>query len=75
MQISEQRELLSAEDLRFAVVVSRWNEELTSSLLSGAREALAEAGADEDSVEVFRVPGSFELPRPGVSTPCWHSGW
>ena len=62
MQISEQRELLSAEDLRFAVVASRWNEELTSSLLRGAREALAEAGADEDSVEVFRVPGSFELP-------------
>lgn len=62
MQTSEQRDLQSADDLRFAVVVSRWNEALTSSLLRGAREALGKAGADDDAIEVFRVPGSFELP-------------
>jgi 6,7-dimethyl-8-ribityllumazine synthase len=62
VQTSEHRELLSAEDLRFAIVVSRWNEALTSNLLRGAQEAFADAGADEDAIDVFRVPGSFELP-------------
>jgi 6,7-dimethyl-8-ribityllumazine synthase len=62
VRTSEHRELRSAEDLRFAIVVSRWNEALTSSLLRGAREALAAAGGDDDAVEVFHVPGSFELP-------------
>jgi 6,7-dimethyl-8-ribityllumazine synthase len=56
------REDLSAEGFRFAVIVSRWNYERTSRLLNGAVEALTAAGAAEDSIEVFGVPGSFELP-------------
>jgi 6,7-dimethyl-8-ribityllumazine synthase len=54
------REQMSAAGFRFAIVVSRWNDELTSNLERGAREALSEAGAD--SITTFRVPGSFELP-------------
>ena len=53
---------LNAEGFRFAIVVSRWNDFLTSKLVDGALEALESLGASEDSVEVFRVPGSFELP-------------
>ncbi len=53
---------VSAADFRFAIVVSRWNSEYTSRLESGARQALAEAGADEDAVVTFHVPGAFELP-------------
>lgn len=53
---------LSAEGFRFAIVVSRWNDFLTSKLVDGALEALEGLGATEDSVEVYRVPGSFELP-------------
>jgi 6,7-dimethyl-8-ribityllumazine synthase len=53
---------LSAESFRFAIVVSRWNGELTSRLEAGAVEALTKAGARKDAVEIFRVPGAFELP-------------
>lgn len=53
---------ISAEDFRFAVVVSRWNSELTSKLADGAVEALRKSGAQADAIEVFRVPGAFELP-------------
>ncbi|MFN6963533.1 MAG: 6,7-dimethyl-8-ribityllumazine synthase [Pyrinomonadaceae bacterium] len=50
------------ESARFAVVVSRWNDLLTSRLLDGALDALESAGASSESVEVFKVPGAFELP-------------
>ena len=53
---------VNAKGFRFAIVVSRWNDFLTSKLLEGALDALETAGADEDAVEVFKVPGSFELP-------------
>ena len=47
---------------RFAIIVSRFNSEITSGLLAGAREALGEAGVPADHVEVFHVPGAFEIP-------------
>jgi 6,7-dimethyl-8-ribityllumazine synthase len=47
---------------RFAIVVSRFNEEITEGLLAGAREALRDAGVRDDAVSVFRVPGAFEIP-------------
>jgi 6,7-dimethyl-8-ribityllumazine synthase len=53
---------VSAEGMKFAIVVSRWNEEFTSRLLAGAREALGAAGANDEDVDVFHVPGAFELP-------------
>jgi len=53
---------LNAEGFRFAVVASRWNDFLTSRLIEGALDALERLGADEKMVEVFRVPGSFEIP-------------
>jgi 6,7-dimethyl-8-ribityllumazine synthase len=48
--------------MRIAIVVSRFNEEITDGLLAGAREALAEAGVRDDAVAVFHVPGAFEIP-------------
>ena len=54
--------LLTANGFRFAIVASRWNDFLTSKLIEGAVDALERLGADEKSVEVFKVPGSFELP-------------
>ncbi|MGD9590278.1 MAG: 6,7-dimethyl-8-ribityllumazine synthase [Pyrinomonadaceae bacterium] len=53
---------LTASGFRFAIVASRWNDFLTSKLVDGAVEALEGLGAAEDSVEIFMVPGSFELP-------------
>lgn len=53
---------LNAEGFRFAIVASRWNDFLTSRLVEGALDALERLGADEKAVELFRVPGSFEIP-------------
>lgn len=53
---------LKAEGFRFAIVASRWNDFLTSKLIDGAIDGLESLGAGEDSVEIFMVPGSFELP-------------
>ncbi len=53
---------LTAVGFRFAIVASRWNDFLTSKLVEGALDALERLGADENSVEIFKVPGSFELP-------------
>lgn len=55
--------LPSAAGFRFAIVVSRFNERITSSLRDGARAALREAGAADADVEEFAVPGAFELPQ------------
>lgn len=53
---------LNAEGFRFAVVMSRWNDFLTTKLVDGAIDALESHGAEDGSVEIFKVPGSFELP-------------
>lgn len=53
---------MSGVGFRFCIVVSRWNDKLTSKLADGAVEALYEAGVDPESIEIFHVPGSFELP-------------
>lgn len=47
---------------RFAIVVSRFNEDITSGLLSGARAALAEAAVSDDAVTIVHVPGAFDIP-------------
>lgn len=54
--------LLNADGFRFAIIVSRWNSFLTEKLVEGAVDGLERLGANEDSVEIFKVPGSFELP-------------
>jgi len=46
----------------FAVVVSRFNEFLTSKLLAGALDAFDRHGVASEAVDVFWVPGSFEIP-------------
>lgn len=52
----------SAAGLRFAIVVSRFNEEITSGLFKGARAALAEASVRDEDIIVMHVPGAFEIP-------------
>lgn len=53
---------LSAANLRFTIVVSRFNAFITERLLEGALDALRRHGAAEDHITVYRVPGSFEIP-------------
>jgi 6,7-dimethyl-8-ribityllumazine synthase len=52
-----------ASPFRFAVIVSRFNEAITRGLRDGAVQALAEAGAPEGSVQIFDVPGAYEIPQ------------
>jgi 6,7-dimethyl-8-ribityllumazine synthase len=52
----------AADDLRFAIVASRFNDEIVSGLLDGALECLTRHGAPEERITVFRVPGAFEIP-------------
>jgi 6,7-dimethyl-8-ribityllumazine synthase len=53
---------LNAEGKRFALVASRYNEIVSRRLIDGARDCLLRHGAAEEDVELFRVPGSFEIP-------------
>ena len=53
---------LLGQGLKFGVVVSRFNEFISTRLLEGARDSLLRHGVNEDDVEVAWVPGSFEIP-------------
>ena len=53
---------LDARAFRFGIVVSKYNEFVTSRLLAGAVEVLTKAGASDKAIEVMRVPGAFEIP-------------
>ena len=53
---------LDAEGLKFALVVSRFNEALTSRLESGAIDCLMRHGAADDHITLVRVPGAWEIP-------------
>jgi 6,7-dimethyl-8-ribityllumazine synthase len=52
----------AAAGYRFAIVVSRFNDEITGGLLAGARDTLAEAGVSPADVTTVEVPGAFEIP-------------
>jgi 6,7-dimethyl-8-ribityllumazine synthase len=49
-------------DYRFAIVVSRYNESITSKLLAGAVETLVSRGVADDAIDVAWVPGAWEIP-------------
>ncbi|HEX7730898.1 MAG TPA: 6,7-dimethyl-8-ribityllumazine synthase [Terracidiphilus sp.] len=53
---------LSAEGMRFAIVVARWNAVITERLLEGALDALLRSGAKQSDIQVVRVPGAWEIP-------------
>jgi 6,7-dimethyl-8-ribityllumazine synthase len=55
-------EVPSAKDMRFGIVVSEWNIDVTKTLLDGAYSTLLRYGAKEKNIAVRYVPGSFELP-------------
>lgn len=54
-------EIPNSEGLRFAVIVSEWNNHITDSLFKGAEEALLNCGVKENDIVRIDVPGSFEL--------------
>ncbi len=60
MQVLEGK--LDAQGLRFALVVSRFNEALSRRLEDGAIDCLVRHGVADDAVTVYRVPGAWEIP-------------
>ena len=54
-------EIKNAKDLKFAIVVSQWNAEITGPLLNGAIDGLINNGASENDIKIIEVPGSYEL--------------
>jgi 6,7-dimethyl-8-ribityllumazine synthase len=51
----------SAKEMRFAIVVSEWNADITFALLQGAQDTLIKHGTNQNHIKVDFVPGSFEL--------------
>lgn len=54
---------LDGSGMRFALVAARFNPEITDSLLSGALARLADHGVAPAHIDVYRVPGAWELPQ------------
>ena len=50
------------KDLKIAIVVARFNEFITSKLLGGAMDGLVRNEVAEDDIDVYWVPGAFEIP-------------
>ena len=53
----------SAKGLRFGVIVSRFNDFITSNLLVGTLEGFKESGVDKADLKILKVPGAFEIPQ------------
>lgn len=53
---------LSAKGLKVAIVVGRFNDFISERLLDGALDTLLRSGANDDDIDVVKVPGSFEIP-------------
>jgi 6,7-dimethyl-8-ribityllumazine synthase len=54
--------IVTAAEGRFAVVVSRFNEIVTTRLLEGAVATLVKHGVPDEEIDVVWVPGAFEIP-------------
>jgi 6,7-dimethyl-8-ribityllumazine synthase len=61
LSVFNPEEVPSAGKMRFGIVVSDWNSEVTWSLLEGATDTLKKHGVKKDSIIIKHVPGSFEL--------------
>ena len=53
---------LVAKGMKFGIVASRFNDFISGRLVDGAVDALTRAGADEKDIQIYKVPGAFELP-------------
>ena len=53
--------LPDVSNLRFGIVVSQWNDDITDGLFKGAYETLLDCGVSSDNILKLEVPGSFEL--------------
>ncbi len=61
LSVYDKNKIPNAKDLRFGIVVSEWNGQITEALFQGAQEALLDCGALPENIIRWNVPGSFEL--------------
>ncbi len=61
LSVYDKTTIPNAKQLRFGIVVSEWNHEITEGLFTGAKEALLDCSAQEKNIIRWNVPGSFEL--------------
>jgi len=61
--VNEHSGQLDGSGRRFAIVVSRFNSRVTQQLLQGARDCLVRHAVEEDHIDVYHVPGAWELPQ------------
>jgi 6,7-dimethyl-8-ribityllumazine synthase len=62
MQIKLIEGALGAQDIRFALVVSRFNDFIGQKLVEGAIDCILRHGGAEENIAIYRCPGAFELP-------------
>lgn len=62
----------AAAGLRFAIIRSRFNEDVTKRLLEGALDALRVGGVRNEAIDVVVVPGAFEIPLVASTLACSH---
>lgn len=58
-----ENDLPSAEEVKFGIVLSDWNEEITHALYEGCYDTLIKHGAKAENIHTLQVPGTFELPQ------------
>jgi len=61
LSVYDKNKIPNAKNLRFGIVVSEWNDEITEALYEGAQEALLDCGTLSKNILRWDVPGSFEL--------------
>lgn len=61
--VIEHQGKISGKDLKFAIVISKFNQFITENLLKGALEGMEQHHVDMENVEVYWVPGAFEIPQ------------
>ena len=61
LSVYDKKTVPNAKALRFGIVVSEWNAEITEGLYTGAESALLDCGAKQGNILRWNVPGSFEL--------------
>lgn len=64
--VEEKSGKLLGRNRSFGIVLGRFNELVTDSLLEGALDCLKRHGVDENDICIYRVPGSFEIPQAAV---------
>lgn len=63
LSVYDENNLPDASEMKFGIIVSDWNEEITHALYEGCYDTLIKHGAKEENIHTIQVPGAFELPQ------------